>query len=176
MAEPFQVNLHLKDVGKTFEYFTEVLGFTPEFRVRGDAGKTVFAGVLWGPRGQGGRVILGDIHEALHGHYDHGDFGKQMEEHPLGTGVVLYFHTRGVDKLHERIVARGAMIDEPPTDQFWGERTISVLTPEGYYVSFAEPIRGFKFPPGFEARLEQFAPQPGARRKIRGARRAKRRR
>jgi uncharacterized glyoxalase superfamily protein PhnB len=154
MAAPFQVNLHCRDVGAMFDYFTGVLGFEPEFRVAGPGGRAVFAGVGWGKGARGGRVILGDIHEALHGHYDHGDFGKQMEAHPLGTGVVLYFQTRNVDKLHARIAAKGAVVDEPPTDQFWGDRTISVLTPDGYYVTFAQPIRGFRFPDAFATRTQ----------------------
>jgi uncharacterized glyoxalase superfamily protein PhnB len=153
-APPAQVNLHVPDVGKSFEYFTGVLGFKPEFRVRREAGDTVFAGVRWGSVGRGPRIILGDIHEALHGHYDHGAFGQQMKDHPLGTGVVLYYYVPDVDKHHAALVKRGAVIDEPPTDQFWGDRTISVLTPEGFYVTFATPLRGFRFPPGFAARIE----------------------
>lgn len=151
-----QANLHSPDVGRMFTYLTETLGFAPEFRVRGPEGGTVFAGVWWGPIGQGTRIVLGDIEEALHGHYDHGDFGKQMEEHPLGTGVVLYFYTDDVDSLYKRIRARGATIDEPPTDQFWGERTISVITPDGYYMTFAQPIKGFRPSDALAARMESF--------------------
>jgi uncharacterized glyoxalase superfamily protein PhnB len=149
----FQVNLHSPDVGKEFEYLTEVLGLEPEFRVRKSDGSTVFAGVRTGPR-SGGRIILGDIEEALHGHYDHGDFGKQMEEHPLGTGTVVYCYVPDVDKAYERARKKGAVIDEPPTDQFWGDRTISAITPSGYYVTLAAPIQGYRFPPEFEARIE----------------------
>jgi len=120
--------LHSPNVGKMFDYFTDTLGFSPEFRVRGPDGRVMFGGAWWGPVGTGTRVVLGDIEEALHGHYDHGAFGRQMKEHPLGTGVVVYFYTRDVDALYARITKRGAVIDEPPTDQFWGERTISVVT------------------------------------------------
>lgn len=151
-----QANLHSPDVGKMFEYFTDTLGFSPEFRVRGPDGRVVFAGAWWGPIGKGTRIVLGDMEEALHGHYDHGAFGKQMEEHPLGTGVVLYFYTDDVDALYARIKERGAMIDEPPTNQFWGERTISVVTPDGYYLTFAQPIKDFRFPAEFAKRMESF--------------------
>ncbi len=154
------MNLHSPDVGRMFDYLTETLGFTPEFRVRGPDGRVMFAGAWWGPVGKGYKVVLGDIEEALHGHYDHGAFGKQMEEHPLGTGVVVYFQAEDVDALHERIAARGAVIDEPPTDQFWGERTISVIAPDGYYLTFAQPIKGYRFPPAFTARMERFAGSP----------------
>lgn len=154
-----QANLHCKDVDKMFNYLVDVLGFTPEFRARGPEGSVKFAGAWWGEIGKGTRVILGDIEEALHGHYDHGEFGEQMVQHPLGTGVVLYFYTSNVDKVYNRIVKKGATIDEPPTNQFWGERTISVLTPEGYYLTFATPIRGFRFPPEFAKRMEDLKPK-----------------
>ena len=150
------MNLHCPDVGKTFDYLTETLGFAPEFRVRGPDGDVVFAGAWWGEVGNGTQVVLGDIEEALHGHYDHGAFGKQMEEHPLGTGVVLYFYTDNVDALYTRMTSRGAIVDEPPTDQFWGDRTISILTPDGYYLTFAKPIKGFRFPPQLADRMDSF--------------------
>ncbi len=159
-----QVNLHCKDVGKMLDYLVDVLGFTPEFRARGPDGSVKFGGAWWGEVGKGTRVVLGDIEEALHGHYDHGEFGEQMVSHPLGTGVVLYFYTPDVDKVYARAAGKGAAMDEPPTDQFWGDRTISIITPEGYYFSFATPIPGFRFPPEFAKRLEDLRPRrKGAR-------------
>lgn len=143
-----------------FDYLTNVLEFTPNFRVRRPTGGSVFAGVSWGPANVGLRLVLGDIHEALSGHYDHGDFGRAMEGHPLGTGVVLYFYVDDVDRYYDRIVARGAQIDEPPTDQFWGERTISVTSPEGYYFTFAQPIPNFQLPTRLASAMEPFGPPP----------------
>jgi len=163
-----QVNLHSKDVGRAFDYLVNVLGFTPEFRARGPDGSVKFAGAWWGRVGSGTRVILGDIEEALHGHYDHGEFGEQMVNHPLGTGVVLYFYVSDVDRLYAQIVGRGATIDEPPTNQFWGDRTISVIMPDGYYLTFATPIKGFRFPEEIMKRLEDLRP------KLRRARRKRR--
>ncbi len=155
---PGGANLHSQDVQRLFEYLTNVLEFTPNFRVRKPAGGSVFAGVSWGPAGTGARLVLGDIHEALHGHYDHGEFGQAMEHHPLGTGLVLYFYVDDVDAYYTRIVAKGAQIDEPPTNQFWGERTISVTTPEGYYFTFAQPIPNFQLPERLANATESFGP------------------
>lgn len=157
---PGGANLHCKDVQALFDHLTQVLEFTPMFRVRGPGGGSLFAGVSWGPAATGQRLVLGDIQEALHGHYDHGEFGRAMESHPLGTGVVLYFYVKDVDAYHHRIVAKGARIDEPPTDQFWGERTISVIVPEGYYFTFAQPLPDFELPPRLAEAMEQFSPPP----------------
>jgi len=66
----------------------------------------------------------------------------------------------GVDEYHNRIAAKGAVIDEPPTDQFWGDRTISVIVPEGYYFTFAEPIKGFKHSARLTEHMETYAPRP----------------
>ncbi len=158
--QPGGANLHCKDVQGLFDHLTQVLEFTPLFRVPRAEGGSVFAGVSWGPPQTGQRLVLGDIHEALHGHYDHGDFGRAMEQHPLGTGVVMYFYVDDVDAYYRRIVAKGAQVDEPPTDQFWGERTISVIVPEGYYFTFAKAIPGFKLAPRLAAALEEFSPRP----------------
>ena len=159
-----QVNLHVPDPGKTYDHLTKVLGLAGEFRVRDPKGGYVFAGVRWGPINEN-RIILGGIEEALHGHHDHAEFGKQMEEHPLGTGVVFYSFVKDVDKKHAALVARGAKIDEPPTDQFWGERTVSVITNDGFYFTFATPIKGFKFPPGFDERIEMI-PVAAAKKRV----------
>ncbi len=66
-AQPGRVNLHCRDVQKVFEYLTGVLEFTTEFRVKQPEGGSMFAGVTWGQVGQGPRISLGDIDEALHG-------------------------------------------------------------------------------------------------------------
>ena len=156
MRPPFQVNLHCHNVGKMFNYFTKVLDFQPDFRVRDERGDHVYAGVTFVSGTNRVPIVLGGVEEALRGSYDHGEFGKALEDHPLGTGVVLYFYLPNVDRYYQEIVKRGAMIDEPPTDQFWGNRTISVLTPDNYYLTFATPIKGFRFPPAFDERMETF--------------------
>jgi catechol 2,3-dioxygenase-like lactoylglutathione lyase family enzyme len=158
---PGGVNLHCRDVGALFDLLVRVLEFTPHFIVRDPQGGGKFAGVSWGTIGVGQRLVLGDIHEALHGHYDHGEFGKEMEAHPLGTGVVFYFYVNDVDAYFRRILDRGATIDEPPTDQFWGDRTVSVVVPEGYYFTFAQPIPGFRFPERLAKATEWFGPPTG---------------
>ena len=61
-----------------------------------------------------------------------------------------------MDGLYAKVTKRGAIVDEAPTDQFWGDRTISLVTPDGYYMTFAQPIEGFAFPSSFAARMESF--------------------
>lgn len=75
-----------------------------------------------------------------------GEFGTNLRKGPLGNGVVLYLNIPDVDRYYEFVRKNGAIVDEPPKNQFWGDRTISVRTPEGYYLSFAAPIKGFAWP------------------------------
>lgn len=43
-----------------------------------------------------------------------------------------YFYVADVDAFHARAVAAGAEAIEPPSDQFWGDRTAYIKDPDGY--------------------------------------------
>ena len=143
---PFGVTIFVQDIDKNLEYFTNTLGFREVERMSGPDGRVAHAQVAWGTKPGAPILGLASISGMLSGpEYDFGQFGQNLRNSPqtLGNGVVLYFHVPNVDKVYERITKNGAMIDEPPTDQFWGDRTISVLTPDNYYMTFATPIKGF---------------------------------
>jgi catechol 2,3-dioxygenase-like lactoylglutathione lyase family enzyme len=150
MARPtFGINLFVQDIDKNLEYFTQTLGFQEVERQVAPDGSVVHATVAWGKGAKAANVSLASIPLMTGGDgpdYDFGQFGQNLRNSPgtLGNGVVLFFHVPNVDKVYARINAKGAIIDEPPTDQFWGERTISVNTPDGYYLTFAQPIKGWK--------------------------------
>ncbi|MEA3202157.1 MAG: PhnB protein [Thermoplasmata archaeon] len=140
-----------QNVDKTYDYFTQVLGFAGTGKWAGPDGQTMHAmailptklgqaSVMMGPLAMATSPMAGDL----------GEFGENLKKSPqtLGNGVVLWFNVPDVDKYFAFIKKNGAMIDEPPTDQFWGDRTISVRLPDGYYVTFASPIKGFKAPAG----------------------------
>jgi PhnB protein len=140
-----------KDVDKTYEYFTEVLGFAGYGKWAGPDGSTMHASVVLPTKHGEASIMFGPIRAATSGQFgDMGEFGENLKNSPetLGNGVVLFFAVPDVDKYYAFIKSRGAIIDETPKDQFWGDRTISVLTPDGYYLTFASPIKGFKMPPG----------------------------
>jgi len=141
------------DVDKTYEYFTQTLGFQGDYRMKGPTGATMHGEVYLGkPDGTEARLMIGSLQGAQDTtQYDTGEFGRNLTRGPLGNGVVLYFSVPNVDKLYAKIQANGAIIDEPPSDQFWGDRTISVLTPDNYYLTFAQRIKGFKMPAEVEA-------------------------
>ncbi|MCA1814138.1 MAG: VOC family protein [Halobacteriales archaeon] len=152
---PLVPAITVNDVDKTYEYFTRTLGFTGDYRMKGPTGTTAHAEVYLGkPDGSEARLMMGSLAMAQSNQgYDTGEFGQNLTRGPLGNGVVLYFRATNVDKLYEKLRTNGAVIDEPPTDQFWGDRTISVLTPDNYYLTFAQPIKGFKAPADWEQNI-----------------------
>jgi len=58
--------------------------------------------------------------------------------------VEIYLEVSDVDAYHKQIVAKGIKITSPLTDQWWGDRTFTVMDPFGYQIWFyqtvAEPI------------------------------------
>ena len=146
----FGVNLFVQDIDKNLEYFTNTLGFRLVERYAAPDGTTFHATVAYGNGAKAGHISLASIPGMMSAGegptYDFGTFGQNVRNSPqtLGNGVVLYFHVPNVDKVFAKINAKGAIVDEPPTDQFWGERTISVLTPDNYYITFSQPIKGWK--------------------------------
>lgn len=151
---PFSTVLFCQDMDKNLEYFTNTLGFRLVEKWSTPDGTGVHATVAYGNGAKTGHVGLASIPAMMDTsgdgpQYDFGVFGQRLKSSPdtRGNGVVLYFTVPNVDKVYAKINANGAIIDEPPTDQYWGERTISVLTPEGYYITFATPIKGWKEDP-----------------------------
>lgn len=140
-----------KNVDKTYEYFTGTLGFAGLGRWAGPDGSTMHAMVNLPTKYGEACVMFGPLAGVTSGQFgDTGEFGENVKNSPntLGNGVVLWFTVPDVDKYRAFIAKNGADIDEEPKDQFWGDRTMSVRAPDGYYLTFASPIKGFKMPPG----------------------------
>ncbi|HEV8359164.1 MAG TPA: VOC family protein [Candidatus Thermoplasmatota archaeon] len=143
------VTIFVQDVEKNLEYFTNTLGFTEVERQQMPDGSTMHGLVAFGTGASAISVGMAPIGGMSDMEYDFGEFGRSIRDSPstLGNGVFFYFTVPNVDKYYAKINSNGAIIDEPPTNQFWGDRTISVRTPDGYYLTFATPIKGFKYPP-----------------------------
>jgi uncharacterized glyoxalase superfamily protein PhnB len=48
-----------------------------------------------------------------------------------------FFWVTDVDRLHEELSARGAVVQLPPTDQSWGIREMGIRDPDGNVLGFA---------------------------------------
>lgn len=54
--------------------------------------------------------------------------------------VVLYVYVEDVDRTVDRAIAGGAKVLLPPQDQFWGDRTASILDPSSHMWNIATRI------------------------------------
>ena len=54
--------------------------------------------------------------------------------------VMLYVYVDDVDRRTERAVAAGATVLAAPNDQFWGDRTASIMDPQGHVWTLASRI------------------------------------
>ena len=68
------------------------------------------------------------------------EFGKQHAGDPLGHGVTLYAYVPNLDDYYRRVKAGGARIMDEPKDQYWGDRTMSLVDPQGYLWTFAQHL------------------------------------
>ena len=61
-----------------------------------------------------------------------------------GFGRII-FHSENVDELYlfmknDRFISRAAIFETEPADASWGERFFHIRDPNGYQLSFAQPI------------------------------------
>jgi uncharacterized glyoxalase superfamily protein PhnB len=60
--------------------------------------------------------------------------------------VEIYLEVSDVDAYHEQLAAKGIKVTSPLTDQWWGDRTFTVIDPFGYQVWFYQTV-GEPIPP-----------------------------
>jgi PhnB protein len=123
--------LTVRDVDAAVEFYEKAFGFEKRFSLPGPEGRTVHAEIAWHDA-----VVL---------------LGCECAEHacksPATSGVQpsssLYLYTDDVDAVFKRATSAGAKVESPPQDQFWGDRTCTVIDPDGYVWSFATNVADF---------------------------------
>lgn len=53
----------------------------------------------------------------------------------------ISFRVADVDEAHRTLVDRGVGFEDPPTNQEWGSRTVTLLDPDGNRIYFLGPLR-----------------------------------
>ena len=53
----------------------------------------------------------------------------------------ISFRVADVDASHQQLLERGVEIEEGPTNQDWGSRTITMLDPDGNRIYFLGPLK-----------------------------------
>jgi len=60
-------------------------------------------------------------------------------DHRPPQGVILVIEVADVDGFHRRLVERGVVIEEGPTDQRWGHRSVRLRDPDGLQLYLFTP-------------------------------------
>lgn len=161
-------SLSCDNVDKSYEHFTSVLGWAGQGKMPGPDGQTMHAEVIYTTKTGEARIMLGPKAMAENAP-EAGPFGVELRAPgALGKGVMLYVNTANVDKYFDFVRANRADIVTQPKDQFWGFRDFTVRTLDGYFITFGQPIKGFKWPPGTESSVHDArkATAPGLPKKL----------
>jgi uncharacterized glyoxalase superfamily protein PhnB len=100
------------------------------------------------------RPVLDDNNKAMHAHMYYGDAHimfatenawdstkKTPKSQKNLTSPALYVYCPNVDDFFENAKINGATVTEEPKDQFWGDRTCTLLDPSGHEWIFATFMR-----------------------------------
>ena len=120
-------NLLVANVARSLAFYVETLGFARGMTVP-DASPFVFAAVTSGDV----EIFVNDAATAVK---EYPAFAGK----PIGATGTMYIEVEGVDALHERIKS-SVTITMPLVTQFYGMREFGILDPDGYVITFAEPV------------------------------------
>jgi uncharacterized glyoxalase superfamily protein PhnB len=119
--------LTVDDLDVSLSWYRDILGFHVSQEMKDDEDTLVGASL------KAGSVEILLIQD---------DFARGRER-LKGEGLRLYCTTvMDLDHLAQDIVARGGVLDQPPTDQPWGARDLAVTDPDGFRISISTPLPG----------------------------------
>ncbi len=116
--------LATSNLESSIDFYTTKLGFNELFRMNGPDGTVVFA-----------MVGIGNASIGL---------SAQDAPAPKGNGVVFMVYVADetdIDAYYAEVKGRGVPMKEDITDQYWGDRSFSVIDPDGYYIQLSKTTR-----------------------------------
>ena len=116
--------LIVRDAARAIEFYKKAFGATEVFRLPYADGKVAHAEIKIGE----GCVMLAD--EML-------DMGYRAPHTFGGTPVSLLFYVADVDARFAQAVAAGATVKRPLEDQFYGDRSGTIVDPYGHVWTIA---------------------------------------
>ena len=121
-------NLVVRDINKSLEFYTRVLGFAPGMHVP-EVSPYVFASVTAGAV----EIFLNDRAEVAK------DMPELAKREP---SLCLYIEVDDVEGLHTRLKdADAAVVLKPPHTQFYGMREFVAKDPDGHLLMFAQRVQ-----------------------------------
>ena len=122
-------NLFVRDVAASMKYYCDVLGFSKAQTVP-EQPPYVFGVVT-----NGSVELFFNDQKAVPAEH------PELASQPIGGALTLYIEVEGIEDLLKKVRQHGANINMPLTEQFYGMREFGMVDPEGWMLTFAEPIK-----------------------------------
>jgi len=126
--------ISVDSVDQARAFYVEKLGFDHLMGMLAKDGQLQFCTVTIG----GAKIMLSRPIEQTDG------TGLSTSRRP----VAVYLEVSDVDAYHDQVKKRGVKITDPLTDQWWGDRTFTVMDPFGYQIWFYQTVGEVKPPQG----------------------------
>jgi len=110
--------LTVSDIKAAMNFYTKAFGFAKRGIMNGPDGKPVHAELTL----RGTTLMLGPENPQM---------GGRSAKSLGGSPVTLYLTTESVDKVVAKAVKLGATVKVPVADMFWGDRSGTIIDPEG---------------------------------------------
>jgi uncharacterized glyoxalase superfamily protein PhnB len=131
----FAPGIKVKDMDKSLEFYTKILGFIILDKLTRTDGKIAHASVgIDSPA-----LSLSPIDSVCTLQVK-----KELAENKLGVGVRFHFGITGARTLDEYFIElkeKGIRVLSEPRTEFWGGRIFTVEDPDGYTLSFSEQVQ-----------------------------------
>ena len=116
-----------KNAGEAIEFYKEVFGAEETMRLEGPGGSVAHAELRIGTS----MLMLAEEHPQMN---------ALAPQSPGSSGVGICFYVEDCDAVFERAVAKGANIQRPLQDQFYGDRSGTLVDPYGHQWTIATHI------------------------------------
>ena len=120
-------NLLVANVERSLAFYVDTLGFERGMTVP-DTSPFVFAAVTSGPV----ELFFNDRETAIKEY-------PAFDGKPIGATGTLFIEVEGVDALHDRLKSTVKIV-MPIETKFYGMREFAIEDPDGYVITFAEPV------------------------------------
>ena len=119
--------LFIKGAANALDFYKKIFGATERMRMPGPNGRVMHAEVQIGDS----IVMLAD---------EHPEMGARSPQTVGGASSSLHVYVQDVDAMFDRAVAAGATVNRPVQDQFYGDRSGTIIDPFGHMWSIATHI------------------------------------
>ena len=126
--------ISVDSVDKARAFYVDKLGFGHLMGMLGKDGQMDFCTVTLG----GAKVMLARPQEKTEG------IGPTSSKRP----VEIYLEVEHVNGYHDQLKTQGVEVTGPLTDQWWGDRTFTIMDPFGYQIWFYQTVGEVKPPAG----------------------------